>query len=137
MKDVTNVSKNGKTYAIFVQRGVEVDGARFFTEQEDLFQVGIFERQTGYQVKAHRHTEQDVQVHTFAEFLYIEQGKIKATVYDEDWSVIAEQEVCEGGFLLFLSGGHSLEVLEPARILEVKQGPYPGDKDAKVFREDS
>ena len=135
MSTVNTVSKAGRTYAIFVHSGVPIEGTRFFTQNEDLFQVGMFERPMGYSVRPHQHTEQDVQIHTFAEFLYIERGKVRVTVFDDAWEVLAEEDMEAGSFLLFLSGGHALTVLEPARILEVKQGPYPGDGDAKIFRD--
>ena len=46
-----------------------------------------------------------------------------------------ETELGPGDFLLSLTGGHSFEVLEDVRLIEVKQGPYPGDAYAKRFRE--
>jgi mannose-6-phosphate isomerase-like protein (cupin superfamily) len=70
-----------------------------------------------------------------AEFLYFERGKAKVIVFDEAWNAVAEEVVNGGDFLLFLDGGHSVDMLEPTRFIEVKQGPYPGDKQAKVFRD--
>jgi hypothetical protein len=34
-----------------------------------------------------------------------------------------------------MKGGHGFKVLEPTRIIEVKQGPYLGESRDKVFFE--
>ena len=39
----------------------------------------------------------------------------------------------EGDFLLLLGGGHSFEMLEDSELIEIKQGPYAGDKDKKRY----
>jgi hypothetical protein len=36
--------------------------------------------------------------------------------------------------VIFLDGGHGFEVLEDTKLIEVKQGPYPGkDKDKELI----
>ena len=62
-----------------------------------------------------------------AEFLSIEDGKVAVTIYDEEWEIVGEQTVEKGQCIVFLRGGHALRMLEPTRILEVKQGPYLGN----------
>ena len=135
MDDVRVVKNGGKVLAIFVRKGLSVDQARFLTDPDDILQMGVFDRQAGYVVPAHRHLDLLVKTQKSAEFLYIEKGKAKVTVFDDAWSPVAEETVSGGDFLLFLDGGHSVEMLEPTRFIEVKQGPYPGDKKAKVFRD--
>jgi len=41
-----------------------------------------------------------------------------------------------GDFMLSVAGGHAFSIEKGSRLIEVKQGPYPGDKRAKVFKED-
>jgi hypothetical protein len=38
-----------------------------------------------------------------------------------------------GDAILFASGGHAIEVLEDAQILEVKQGPYIGQEEKEFL----
>ena len=35
--------------------------------------------------------------------------------------------------ILLAAGGHGFEMLEPTEIIEVKQGPYCGDRDKTRF----
>jgi hypothetical protein len=134
MPEIVTVEKNGLPYALFVCGKPPVESSKFFGRQTDEFQVGVFSRPAGYQVKPHLHPERPQTIKQCTEFLYIEEGKIEATVYDEDWNELKKQTLSAGDFLVFYRGGHSVTVLEPVRFLEVKQGPYPGDKDAKMFR---
>ncbi|MDD5103911.1 MAG: hypothetical protein PHX93_05980 [Candidatus Peribacteraceae bacterium] len=137
MESISVVQSKERTLAIFVRKGLPVDGTRFVTSQQDALQLGVFERPAGYRVRAHRHRELPAEKRMGAEFLYIESGEAKVTVYDETWNVIAEETVRSGDVLLFLAGGHQVEMLTPTRFLEVKQGPYPGDAQAKIFRDPS
>ena len=132
---VIPIAKNGKTYALFICGRPQIDGAvKFFTQPADEFQLGVIERPKAYEVKAHAHPERKAVIQGTAEFLYVEKGTIRITVFDEQWKELGQQAVSSGDFLLFLAGGHALTMLEDTRLIEVKQGPYPGDAQAKVYR---
>ena len=139
---VIPVAKDGKTYALFICGRPELPaegpersrGVKFFTKPTDEFQLGVIERPKGYEVKPHAHPERHATINGTAEFLYVEKGKIQITIFDEQWKEIGQQTVSSGDFLLFLAGGHALTMLEDTRLIEVKQGPYPGDAQAKVYR---
>lgn len=128
------IEKNGEPYAMFFHGRISSDGARFLTKQTDEFQLGVLQRPKGYTVAAHLHPRVDLKIQGVSEFLYLEKGKMRVTVFDEEWNVLGKEELSAGEFLLFLRGGHEIEMLEECRIVEVKQGPYPGDDKAKVFK---
>lgn len=134
MSSVIPVTHNGLTYALFICGRPAVENALFFTQQSDEFQVGVFERPKGYEVKPHTHPERNDTIHRTTEFLYVEQGSAHVTVFDDAWVVLHEQTVSAGDFLLFFRGGHGLTMLEPTRLIEVKQGPYMGNAQSKTFR---
>lgn len=134
MNSVYRVAKNGTIYAIFVGADMKVDPLTFVTDQKDEFQVGVMERDAGYEVKPHMHPDRNVTIKGTAEFLYVQEGKMNVTVYDEAWNVLHEQEVTTGDCMVFLAGGHSMNMTEKTRLIEVKQGPYPGEKEAKVYK---
>ena len=135
MEPIRTIKKGDAIYALFISKNVSPEGGiKFLTDHASPFQLGLMERPAGHVVKPHQHPPQKFDVQHFSEFLYIEKGKIKATVFDEEGNVLAEQELGAGDFLLFLRGGHGIDVLVPSRIIEVKQGPFPGDKASKTFR---
>lgn len=131
---IKNVAHNGQLYALFVTGKPQVDGAKFLTEASDEFQIGIFERGTGYEVKPHRHPERSDTVHATSEFLYVQEGAAEVTVFDDEWKVLHKQNVSAGDFLVFFRGGHALTMLQETRLIEVKQGPFKGDKEGKEYR---
>ena len=134
MPDLITVTKGEDIYALFMKKGIETPGARFLTDSSMPFQVGLFERPVGHTVKAHQHPAQKYDVNTTSEFLYMEHGKMKVTIFDEEWKVLREEIISAGDATLILRGGHEMQMLEPVRFYEVKQGPFPGDAASKVFR---
>lgn len=134
MNDVRIIKDGDRTLAIFIRKGASVtDGKRFFGKPEDSLQVGIFERPAGYRAKPHRHAPLPSAM-KMGEFIFVEEGSMKVTVFREDWTIVAEETVASGDCFLFLEGGHAVEMLTPTRFLEVKQGPYPGDQNAKIYQ---
>ncbi len=134
---VTRVTKNGQTYALFIPAPTDADGVRFVTEDRDEFQVGVMRRPAGHLVKPHTHPRKAKTVEGISEFLLIRSGKVKITVFDEEWMQLDQRVLSGGDCLVFFRGGHSLEMLEETRLIEVKQGPYEGDAASKTFRADS
>ncbi|MBI3306463.1 MAG: hypothetical protein HYZ84_01465 [Candidatus Omnitrophica bacterium] len=134
--DIEKVEHGGTLYAIVFRKEMNVqDGVKFLTPVEYPLQVGLIERKKGYAFRPHSHRDMHYNVNTTQEFLYVEKGSLKAKIYDANWSIIYETVLRAGDFFLAITGGHSFEVLENVRLLEVKQGPYPGDQYAKRFKE--
>ncbi|PIQ76803.1 hypothetical protein COU78_00685 [Candidatus Peregrinibacteria bacterium CG10_big_fil_rev_8_21_14_0_10_49_24] len=134
MAEVISITKDGTTYALFFRKEISSGGAKFFTKDEDAFQVGVLERPAGYEVQPHQHPERPTEVRTVSEFLYIASGRVQVAVLDEQWTELGSAELSAGDFLLFLRGGHKLTMLEDTRMIEVKQGPFLGDSGAKIFQ---
>ncbi len=134
MDSVESVTANGKTYAIFIPKTADADGVNFVTQDADEFQVGVMRRPAGHVVQPHTHPIKTKTVEGISEFLLVRKGKVKITVFDEDWKTLDERVLTGGDCLVFFRGGHSLEMLEETGLIEVKQGPYEGDAASKTFR---
>ena len=134
MESVRTIKKGDTTYAMFFSHGLSKPGVQFLTPPTEPLQLGLMEHPAGHSVKPHQHVPQPFDVDRMCEFLYIEKGKVRAKVFDEDWNELGEQILEGGDFLLFLHSGHGIDILEPTRMIEVKQGPFPGDKQSKIFQ---
>lgn len=135
---LTQVIKSGKeTIALVFRHNLRAEGVKFLTPDNYTLQLGLIEHPAKKVIKDHIH-RQDIQyqVDTTQEFLYIEKGKIRVTLYTNHWEKIKRLTLGRGDFILFVGGGHGLEVLSKCRIIEIKQGPYPGEKMAKIFRDE-
>ena len=135
MENIMRIESNGQTYAMFIKAGYDPPGVDFVTKNEDEFQLGVMRREKGYRVQAHTHPLYPRMTQGISEFLFFRKGKAKVMVYDEDWKKLAEVIMEAGDCLLFLRGGHELEMLEETSMVEVKQGPFMGVASTKIFRE--
>ena len=53
--------------------------------------------------------------------------------YDNERNYLDSKILEAGDVILLASGGHGFEALEEIEMIEVKQGPYAGDKDKTHF----
>ena len=130
------IKKGEKVIAIIFKKNSRGKGSIFLTPREYTLQLGLIQHSGGTVLRDHRHNpEIKYNVDTTQEFLYIEKGKVKVKLFDDNWNLVGEEILTAGDFMLHVSGGHGFEVLEKCRMIEVKQGPYPGEKMAKIYRD--
>jgi hypothetical protein len=67
------------------------------------------------------------------EVLFIKSGKVRVDFYDDDQHYLDSRIVQQGDVILLASGGHGFEMLEESEMIEVKQGPYIGERDKVRF----
>ena len=136
MNTIEKIEHNGVLYALIFRKEIAVgDGVKFLTPSDYPLQLGLIERKEGYSFRPHIHRDMHYEVNITQEFLYVEKGRLKTTLYDHDWKIIYQTELRCGDFFFSVTGGHSFDVIEDVRLIEVKQGPYPGDQYAKRFKE--
>ena len=136
--EIERIEHQGVLHALIFRKNLENkagDGVKFLTPTDYPLQVGLIERKKGYAFRPHSHRDMHYNVNTTQEFLYVEKGRLTVKIYDAAWNVIHESVLEAGEFFLSVTGGHSFNVLEDVRLIEVKQGPYPGDQYAKRFKE--
>ena len=115
--------------AIIIRSGYSKEGIEFFTPNNFSQQLGYMSRPRGYIVQPHTHKLVERTVSLTQEVLYIKSGKIKVFLYDNDHNFLVDRLVYGGDVILLATGGHGLEVIEDAEIVEIKQGPYSGFDD--------
>lgn len=133
--DTISIKKDNCLLAMVFKKKMKACGVRFLTPESFPLQIGLIEHPKNKEIRAHIHRDLRYDVNTTQEFLYIEKGQIEVTVFDNAWETIQTVIMEAGDFVLFVSGGHSLKVIKKTRIIEIKQGPYPGDCLAKIFKE--
>lgn len=133
---IEEIKYEKKLLAIIFRKSIKAEGVKFLTNPSHTLQLGLIEHSKGKVIREHIH-RQDVKykVDTTEEFLYVERGVIKLKLFSGNWSKVKEITLKAGDFVLLISGGHGIDVLSKCRIIEVKQGPYPGDKLAKIYND--
>jgi len=106
-----------------------------YSADGDFIQALHWRYDAGKRLQAHEHLCVPRQADRTQEVIVVLQGRVRTTVFDAAHTLVAAVELGRGEAMALLSGGHGYEILEPdTRVLELKNGPYPGaDKDRVRF----
>ncbi|MCB0744232.1 MAG: hypothetical protein KDC67_10035 [Ignavibacteriae bacterium] len=118
---------------IIIKSSYEKEGITFFTPDDFSQQLGYMKREKGYVIEPHVHNPVMREVIWTQEVLLIKSGKVRVDFYDDDKNYLESRILRQGDVILLASGGHGFSMLETSEIIEVKQGPYSGDKDKTRF----
>jgi len=129
---IERIEHAGELLALVMRDGYEPEGINFITDADNPLQLGVLVHRQGFQIKPHIHLPLSVNINQIQEVLHIDSGKIAARFYDSQGEEVASTVVNCGDTILLVSGGHGFDILEDAKIIEVKQGPYRGVAEDKV-----
>lgn len=130
---VERVEHAGMTIAVIVRRDFHKPGIEFFTPDSFTQQIGYMNRPQGYAIAPHVHTPVPREVLYTCETLFIRRGRLRVDFYDEQQRYLESTILAGGDVILLVQGGHGFEMLEDTEIIEVKQGPYAGERDKRRF----
>jgi mannose-6-phosphate isomerase-like protein (cupin superfamily) len=84
-------------------------------------------------IEPHRHNIIPRAVHLTQEVLFIKSGRVRVDFYDNEQNYLNSKLLFPGDVILLSDGGHGFKMIEKSEIIEVKQGPYNGEKDKVRF----
>ncbi len=131
---VENVFDGDLQLAIILRSDYKSDGISFFTPPDFSQQLGYMNRPQGYVISPHVHNPVVREVHFTKEVIFVKSGLVRVDFYSDDQSYLESRVLRSGDIVLLAYGGHGFEMLEPTEMIEVKQGPYAGDKDKTRFQ---
>jgi mannose-6-phosphate isomerase-like protein (cupin superfamily) len=124
---------DSQVYAIIIRTAYNAEGIKFFTNDDSSQQLGYMNRKKGYQIQPHVHNEVLREVTLTQEVLFIKTGVVRVDFYSQQMEYKMSKVLEKGDVVLLANGGHGFEILEDAEIIEVKQGPYCGERDKVRF----
>jgi len=130
---IEHVEHGTQTIAVIVRHNYRKDGIEFFTPGSFSQQIGYMNRPQGYVIAPHVHTPVPREVQFTNEVLFIKSGRLRVDFYTDAEQYLESTVLETGDVVLLAQGGHGFEMLEPTEIIEVKQGPYAGDRDKRRF----
>jgi mannose-6-phosphate isomerase-like protein (cupin superfamily) len=128
------IFNNKQLLAIIISQGFHKQGVEFFTDEEMGQQVAFMKHSKGKLIQPHIHNPVKREVFYTQETLIIKKGKLRVDIYTDEQIFIESQILYAGDVILLIQGGHGFEVLEDLEMIEVKQGPYAGEKDKTRFK---
>lgn len=123
----------GKLLALILRNDFNKAGIHFFTPDDFSQQLAYMNRPEGYRIDPHVHNPVPRSVALTQEVLFIKSGKVRVDFYDDERAYLESRVLNAGDVILLAGGGHGFTMLEPSEMIEVKQGPYAGDKDKTRF----
>ena len=133
--NVKEVKKDNEVLARLVKAEDWNEGLGFYSNDEEVIQVGTWQYDSGKQLMKHIHNEVDRVITRTNEVLYVVSGTVKAFIYDLDENLVEELTVNSGDTLILLDCGHGYEIMaDNTKVIEIKNGPYLGaETDRRRF----
>lgn len=130
---IEEISVNDNLLALIIHRDFNETGIRFFTPDNFSQQLAYMSYPAGKLIQPHVHNPVPREVQFTQEVLFLKRGKLRVDFYDENKNYLESRILQGGDVILLASGGHGFEVLEEIEMIEVKQGPYAGERDKTRF----
>ncbi len=130
---IEKIIHNSLELAIIIRNSFHKEGIEFFTGDDSSQQLGYMNREKDYVIEPHRHNIIPRAVHLTQEVLFIKSGKVRVDFYDNSQVYLQSKILLQGDVILLADGGHGFKMLEKSEIIEVKQGPYNGERDKVRF----
>ena len=124
---------NKMLLSLIIRAQYKSDGIEFFTPGDFSQQLGYMNRKKNHKIPPHTHNKVKREVSLTQEVIFVKSGKVRVDYYDGDMNYLESKTLYQGDVVLLAGGGHGFQMLEDSEMIEVKQGPYAGDQDKKIF----
>lgn len=118
---------------IIIRANYRSNEVEFFTDNDLSQQLGFMSRPRGHLIEPHLHRKVLREVRLTSEVLVIRSGKLIVDFFDGEKKYICSRFLFKGDVILLVEGGHGFTVVEDVEMIEVKQGPYVGERDKERF----
>lgn len=130
---IQEIKYNDELIAIVIRNNYDEKGIHFLTPDDFSQQLAYMNHPKGHVIQPHYHNIVERTVRYTQETLVLKSGKLRVDFYDEEKHKVDELILESGDIILLCAGGHGFEVLEPVKMVEIKQGPYVGNMDKTRF----
>lgn len=131
---IERIVHEDRELAIIIRSDFCESGIHFLTESDYSQQLAYMHHPKGKTIDAHIHNYEERSVVYTQEVLVIRQGVLRVDFYSDDHAYIESTILHSGDIILLAAGGHGFEVLEEVEMVEIKQGPYLGERDKTRFQ---
>jgi len=130
---IENILHNEQLISVIIRSQYTAKGIKFFTPDNFSQQLAYMNREKEYVIPPHVHNPVKREVSYTQEVLFIKSGKVRVDYFNDNKKYLESRILNQGDVILLSGGGHGFCMLEDSEIIEVKQGPYAGDKDKTRF----
>ncbi len=127
------VEHGGKKYAEIIWAKERVDKTTFYSPAESSFRFGLLAHKAGFVEPPHYHKPVTRSISDLQQMFVVQRGVVAVELYDDDGKLLREIEMHAGDAIVLIHGTHAIRVIEDMQCISVKQGPYLGEEEDKVF----
>ena len=133
MNDIIKIYLENRLLGIIIKSEYKSDGINFLTDHSSPFQIACMHHKPRHEIKPHLHNLIERKICKTQEVLFIKKGKIRVDFFRDDQTIFKNYTLTDGDIIFLASGSHGFEIIEETEMIEVKQGPYVGEKDKTRF----
>jgi hypothetical protein len=123
--EIIKIDEEDVLLSIVIRQIRQSSGTEFFTNPEQILQVGLIHVSPDRQVLRHRHNSLERKTLGTSEVLLVLDGKVKLEVFSVNSDALIKSiDLFEGDLVVLIAGGHSFSSEIKSAMLEVKNGPY-------------
>jgi hypothetical protein len=89
--------------------------------------------EAGFVEAPHYHKEVTRTISDLQQMFLVQHGAVVVELYNDQGSLLREIELRAGDAIVLIHGVHAIRVLEDMQCISIKQGPYMGEEQDKVF----
>lgn len=126
------IELGGVRYCEIIRRETAIGESCFFSPPAQELQFGVFKRSAGFIEEPHYHPKFVRECAGIMQLLVVQKGKLEISFFTTEGRPFAAVTLEPGDAALLIDGAHSVRVLEDARCVTIKQGPYRGAEKDKA-----
>ena len=115
--------------ALLIRKEAKFQKTNFFTSEDEALQLGVFVYNEQHNIPLHKHNRIPRTIQQTQEVILCKEGEMICRVYKEPNGVSRSLKLREGDIIYFISGWHEFDIEFNCIFIEIKNGPYIGDKD--------
>ncbi|MBX3002589.1 MAG: hypothetical protein KF821_06175 [Anaerolineales bacterium] len=129
------IEHNNIKYAEVIRANERVEKTTFFSPAESSFQFGLLAHEAGFTEPPHFHKPVERMISDLQQMFVVQRGVVVVELYSDAGELLEEVELTQGDAIVLIHGVHAIRVVEDMQCISVKQGPYLGEAEDKVFVE--
>jgi len=121
-----NIEHNGVRLATVIRASETLAGTRFITPDDSTMQIGLLMRGAGEIIEAHAHKKNVRTVNDVQEAVLVQSGRVEVDFVDAQGQILKTLSLSAGDAALLADVPLAVRIIEDARCILVKQGPFLG-----------
>jgi hypothetical protein len=127
------VEFDGIKYAEIIWADTSVEHTTFFSPAESSFQFGLLAHRAGFVEPPHYHKAVSRTINDLQQMFVVQRGVVMVDLFSDAGKLLREIRLAQGDAIVLIHGIHAIRVIEDMQCISVKQGPFLGTEENKVF----